>query len=267
MIRRSNLFWGSVLLAIGGLLLLENLGLLDFLGVSVWSLILPLGLIGLGIWVLWSSSHPQAAFETEELSFPLEGTEEAHVSLDFGAGEVILSGQPAPGVLLSGTFDGVTSELTHEGGRTRLTLKTPPIVGWPISIGPGYRRRWSFSVSDAVPVSLTVHSGASDNRLDLRALKVRSLRLESGASSTHVTLPENAGYTEVRGSGGAASITLHVPEGVAAHIHAGGAIASVSVNQARFPRVADGYQSPDYAAAANKVDIHLDMGVGSISIS
>ena len=41
------------------------------------------------------------------------------------------------------------------------------------------------------------------------------------------------------------------------------AIGSTNVDQARFPASAGGYESPDYATAANRVDIDVQGGVGS----
>ena len=65
---------------------------------------------------------------------------------------------------------------------------------------------------------------------------------------------------------GAASINVQVPEGVAARIELGHGLASVNVNQTRFPKEGGIYQSPDYEKAENKVDIRIETGVSSIEI-
>jgi hypothetical protein len=39
------------------------------------------------------------------------------------------------------------------------------------------------------------------------------------------------------------------------------------VNEARFPRAFDGYASPDYQNAPNRVEIDVQAGVGSVTIS
>ena len=44
------------------------------------------------------------------------------------------------------------------------------------------------------------------------------------------------------------------------------AIGSSQVDEARFPRTATGFESPDYATAANRVDLDLQGGVGSIRV-
>ncbi len=79
-------------------------------------------------------------------------------------------------------------------------------------------------------------------------------------------LPRAAGMTEVRAEAGAASLTFIVPSGVAARIRSRVALGSVHVDEARFPRVGDVYQSSDYAAATNRIDLDIQGGVGSVRV-
>jgi hypothetical protein len=43
-------------------------------------------------------------------------------------------------------------------------------------------------------------------------------------------------------------------------------LSEISVDQNRFPRTGNGYQSADYDTAANKVDILIETGVGSVKV-
>ena len=87
------------------------------------------------------------------------------------------------------------------------------------------------------------------------------------ASSTKVSLPANAGNTRVDIDSGASSLILHVPSGVAARIRVKSGIASINIDSNRFPRQEGGlYESADYASAANRADITIDTGVGSVEI-
>ena len=109
--------------------------------------------------------------------------------------------------------------------------------------------------------------GACQSNLDLSDLKVADLLLESGAADTRVRTPREAGMTRARIKAGAASVKLSVPEGVAARITATMAIGSFDVDTRRFPRSGSGYESPDYAMAANKLDLSIEGGVGSVTVS
>jgi len=263
---RRNAFWGLCLLLVGSVLLLDNLGYLAFLGVSVWQLIWPVALIGLGVWILVGSKI-RPNLESRDIIVGLESAAEAEIQLDYGAGELRVESGAGPSELLNGTFEGgVQHRVQREGNRTKVRIGSTPGVFLPVHWGPHYSRRWHVQLTDQIPIALTVKTGASDCKLDLEHLKVTALHLKSGASSTVVTLPANAGYTEVHGSSGAASVSLRIPEGVAARIRTHGGLSSTSVDQRRFPRQGAYYISPNYETAENRADIRLDMGVGSISI-
>lgn len=261
---KRGAFWGLVLLVVGVLLLMQNFGYLDFLGVSVWQLVWPTALIALGIWIL--VGRGQATWATEEVAVGIDGASEASLRLDFGAGELKVGAGADGSQLLSGTLDGVNQTVHREGGRAEVRLSSPSVLFGPMQWGPTFKRVWDLRLTDRVPMAISVKSGACDANLNLERLKVTSLHIDSGASSTRVKLPAGAGHTEVRGSSGAASLELRVPEGVAARIRTTGALASTTVDLRRFPRIGSEYISPDYETATNKVDIRLDMGVGSIDI-
>lgn len=263
---RRGVTWGLLLVLIGILLLLDNLGYLTFLGVSIWQILGPLLLIALGFWVLFGH-RLRGHGETETLALPLEGTSEADVQIEYGAGEFRITGAAEPGDLLSGTFEGgVAHRDRREGARADIRLWTDRRFFTPFAWGPDTRHRWNVALTDRIPLALTVKTGASDCRIDLSSLRVTRLRVETGASSTHVTLPARAGHTEARISSGVASVSLRIPPGVAARIRSDSGLASVSVDRSRFPRQGGVYVSPDYETAENRVDIRVDTGVGSLDI-
>lgn len=268
--KRQTLFWGTLLILVGGVLLLDNLGVFSQLGFSAWQLIWPLALIYAGIWtVFWGVMRGRlGGVEEESLSAPLEDAARARIAVKYGAGECYLSGGAPAGLLFQGTFEGgLKHALTrHPDGTVNLQLSSDVDVIGPWNFGGGYRRRWDVQFSDALPVTLDLDTGASNLRADLSTMQVSAIDLDVGASSSEITLPARAGRTVVRGSVGAASLSLRVPEGVAARIHISGGLSSVQVDTHRFPRVDGGYESPDYESAEHRVDIRLDVGVGSVSV-
>ena len=69
-------------------------------------------------------------------------------------------------------------------------------------------------------------------------------------------------------SGGASSITVEVPAGVAASIRHRGGLSTMSVDISRFPQTGDGvYRSPDYDSAVSRVDVTIETGITSIQVS
>ncbi len=62
------------------------------------------------------------------------------------------------------------------------------------------------------------------------------------------------------------SLDVCAPPGVAVHLTAHTGLGSVDVGEG-FDRVADGWQTPDYATATQRADLHLSTSFGSLSIT
>ena len=267
--RNSALFWGGILILFGTLLLLQNLGILPL---NIWKLFWPLLLILLGLWTLWGVFAPRRAPESEQVAIPLEGASRARVRIRHGAGQLILKGGAGSGELVNGTFGGgLDYRAQREGDELTVKMRVPRRDDWflaPWMWGWGGRGLldWSFSLNSGIPVALDLKTGASDMQLDLTDVQVTDFRLETGASSTRLTLPAQAGFTRAAIDGGATSIKVLVPPGVAARIVASGGAASIGVDQSRFPRVGAAYQSPDYETAPNRVEMDIHVGAGSVDV-
>jgi hypothetical protein len=264
---KSNLFWGLILILLGVLLLLNSLGLLS---VNVWSLIGPLALIAFGLWVLWGVFVGSPSAETEEATISLEGAGRARVRIRHGAGRLHVDGSAGPGELVAGTFGGgLDHRVRREGDRLDVEMRTPP-HSFPFLMMPWWGLRggldWSLGLNSEIPLSLDLETGASDARLDLAGLRVTDLRLQTGASATRLTLPASAGHTRAEIHSGAASVSIRVPEGVAARVRIKSGLAGITVDRSRFPRTGDTYQSADYDTAPNRVDLDVETGVGSVDV-
>lgn len=260
--RRGNLFWGSVLIILAGLLLLKQKGVIvgDIFG-YFW----PFLIIAFGVWLIVGFFARNQPVEGEQVSIPLEGAASAYVKLDHGAGRLTLRSGAGSGEIVNGTFGNGLSYKSHvEGGRMEVKLRTSQ-QAW--AWWPGESLDWDIRLNRDIPLSLKIDSGASASILDLSDLKVTDLDIDTGASSTELTLPANAGNTHVDIDTGASSLKVNIPSGVAASIRVKSGIASVNVNP-RFSRLDGGlYQSTDYSTAANRIDMTIDAGVGSIEVN
>lgn len=260
--RRGSLFWGSILLIAGVLLLLDNLGILK---VNIWGILWSLFLIALGVSFLWGVLF-RKGFQEEVASVPLEGASQAELRLRHGAGRLRLSAGTEPEDLLKGSFGGgVDIDRQRNGANLRVQLSVPaqmfPFFGWS-----GDRLDWTLQVNRQVPLVLRVETGANESRLDLSELQVREIHLKSGASSTEVVMPVEAGFTRGEIESGAASVRVIIPENVAARIRVSSGLSEINVNPGRFPKSGDIYESPEYATAPNKVELYIQSGVGSVFV-
>ena len=260
--RRKNIIWGGFLILLGIFFLLDNLGIIHL---NFWSVFWPLLLITFGLQMLWGARGRQSTtFIVEEATMSLKGIEEAHIQVNYGAGELNIDGETAPDELLSGTFGGGLDYKTEEDGDImHLELFSPRKRNgrWRDE-----ERNWDFGLNNAIPMTLDVKVGASEAILDLAQLNLSQFHLKTGASDAQITLPTAASYTDCRIETGAASVVVTVPIGVAARIRTKKGLADVNIDQTRFLRTNGQYESVDYATAENKVDINISVGVGSVIV-
>jgi hypothetical protein len=263
--RRSSLFWGIVIVLAGVLLLLQQLYPFAF---NFWALFWPLILILAGVWFLLGPSLFRHDYREEAVSVPLEGAVEADIRFRHGAGSLHIGALPDSSELLSGTcVGGVDLKVHHHDDRVKARLSTNPDVwfGFPGTMG-GRGLAWDIKLNRSVTMAIDIESGASEATIDLTDLKVSELQVQTGASSSDITLPAMAGFTRVAVKSGAAAVNLRLPQGVAARIYIQSGLAGISVDTNRFPHASGVYETPGYATAANKAEIRVETGVGSIDI-
>lgn len=256
------LTWPLAFVVVGIIFLLSTTGTLgrDLGEVLGWW---PVALIVLGAWYLIVAFLPRATAGSSSLTIPLEGASSASVRLQFGGGEVSVEPGPAD-QLLVGTFEnGAAVERRRGPGNVEISPDGATV--WPWIDRP---LRWTIGLTTGVPVDLDVQSGAARVRMDLTGVTLRRLKVQTGASETRVRLPRSAGESSVKAEGGAASLTFEVPVGVAARIRSQMVIGSTSVDEVRFPKTGSGrWESSDYGTAANRVELEISGGVGSVRVA
>ncbi len=294
--RRPSLIGPLILITIGVLFLLANLNVLPLtfweIAARYWPLIFILigleiiigrqsivgGLIVLVLWVaivggvlylsFMQGPAPMAGGTTEEISQPLGDIKSATIDLNIGVSSTnvaaleanatdLMKGKftHAPGVRIAQTY-------TVAGSEGRLTLKEEGVT-W--TLGSANTSRWEIGLNPTIPLTLRINGGVGRATLDLSALNVSSLNVDAGVGNLTITTP-NTGFTLMRVNGGAGNLTITIPQNVAARIRVDAGIGSLRVDQARFPKTGDTYQSADYTSASNKIEIAIDGGLGSITV-
>lgn len=264
--RRGNLFWAIVLIIVGTLLLLDNLGILAF---DYWSVLGPSLLVALGLWILLSKPVRMKTVEGESLTVPLQGATRAEISIRHGAGRLSVRGGAAGGDLLTGSFEGGLGHRTHKDGNTIRCKLRGGSDYFPLPVPAGAWRdglNWDMALNSEVPTSLNCRTGASESSFDLSGMQVNEIDLSCGASEVSIQLPEGAGHTRVGIRGGMGTMRIHVPEEVAARISLSTGMSEISIDETRFPKRGGVYESPNYSNATNKVEIRIQAGMSTLLV-
>ena len=257
--RRDNIFWGGALILLGTLFLLQTQNIIP----NVFRYFWPLLLILFGLWMV-VSVYWRSGSKEETFSIPLQNAKTVKYKFSHGAGQIEIKGGAPVGQAMTGlAADGVSKKSRLDGDRLEVRIEAAvsfiPFIGPPDGV-------FRFQLSNDVPAIIRVETGASQLDMDLTDVPASEIRLQTGASNSNLTLPAH-GASHLDLEAGAASIDIHIPEGVAGRVRIKEGLTSLNVDTSRFPQVDSRlYQSANYDTAANRTEINISAGLGSISV-
>jgi len=251
-------FWPILVIAVGVDMLTNGRRRLLVYGGGVAAVLL-LALTGGGM-----MSNPAT---TVEVAQELQGARSAEVHIVSSIAELNLTGTAQSELLASGRLG------QHTGEQVAVNYVVRGNRGEFSAVSRGFRstfmafRRavdWDLTLSGRVPIALIVETGIGESTLDLRQLQLESLNINAGVGETTVHLPRRGGY-EGSIDGGVGEILVHVPRDLAIRIQVDTGIGSVNADR-HFARSGNTYSSPGYETAAQRVELQIDAGIGTISI-
>lgn len=251
--RNGNLFWGSVLILAGVLYLFNAMQFF-------W----PIALIVVGLWIVAAAFLRGTSTKSRNVAVDLQGARKMSLKVGHGAGQLRIGAGASMGKALEGECtDNVNVQSRLAGDRLEVRVS-----GDVVFVPFAWNSRgldWDLRLTNEVPLSLELELGANQSTVDLSGLRVTKFRLQTGASSTDVTLPA-LGIVAAEIQMGAAEVKVRIPQGVAARIRSKAGLAEINVDSSRFPRVDGGYESTNFSASENRVDLAIEAGVGKVSI-
>jgi hypothetical protein len=293
--RRVSLVGPVILIGLGIILLLNNLGILAW---SAWDVIFrlwPILLIAVGLdifigrrsalgsllvlvltlailagalWLFGTGIGIGQPGAGEEITQALEGATEATVVIDPGAGSLRVEALPesanlVEGVVRVGSRERVVPNFSIKGGTATFVLRGQGATFGPF-VGGGVRPAWDLGLNPGLPLQLDVSLGAGESDLDLTGLMVRDLKVNMGVGATRVVLPAE-GRFQAKIDSAIGQTTVIIPEGMAARVRVGTGIGGSQL-PAEYQRQDNTYTSPGYESADNRVDLELNQAIGSITI-
>jgi len=289
--RRGSLVFPLVLVAVGVILLLVNLGIVSS---GIWSQLLrlwPVLLIALGIDLVFGRPSLGSALATligtavllalafsaiylfgpetwitdrQTVAVPLGTATSAEIDLRCDGCAITVAGAAAAETLVEGTVT-----IRKDERLAQVDRRTDDAVHFELTGDPFLptfhtasreERPWTVRLHPEIPIDLAVSTDRTID-LDLRGLRIQSVDLDGGAAPCRVVLPDT-GRTTLHVQ--AEDLTVHVPDGVGLRL-IGTPSGTLDVPEDYILSAAD-WLSPDYDEAATTVDLYLRPGVGDVEI-
>jgi Domain of unknown function (DUF5668) len=295
MYRGRRVFLPLAIIAIGAVILLNNLGVLSSGALQRLSDLWPLLLIILGLWLIlnhtlprpqatligWAATAvivivavayaalaPASVFGTQHAtsSQRIGGLTSAVLDLSYGASNLEVR-------------TGVTGDTLYQAQVDYPAGENPPsfnfdaqtgTVGISENQGPsfhlfGSNRRLTLTLTNHIPWTIRVSGGVSNLRLDLRELQLTTLDLSGGLSQSDVQLGPPKGTVGIHVSGGVSNMALHAPAGSAWNVSVTGGASGLTINGQSSGAVGEFHkQSGGYTGATDRFDIQISGGLSHL---
>jgi hypothetical protein len=265
-----SLFWPMILIGVGVVWLLANLGWLPtnslWLLLNLW----PLLLVGIGLDLIFARRLPvlgaliglalvavvvvvlllgpslnlpmTAGPETRTLTVPLEQNKSAVIQLELSSYPSNIHALPASSANL---FDGTvhyTGTLNFSAQASNGTMNIHlSQSGFPSFIfnpgGFGSNLDWNIGLSPKIPLTLTVDAGSGSSDIDLTGLQLSSLRMDAASGSSHLTLPTSTQPYSVDYSAASGSADISLPANTSLTLRLDGASGSINLRLPPNPAV------------------------------
>lgn len=281
----GRVFFGIILVLIGLYFLAKNFGWISFeiniwqlwpliiilIGLSMMSirswvggLIAGLVILGVFLVIFYGFTGPQKP-TMEDVSFKVSDEAQlAEVNLQTGAGNLTVSGGSAK--LLTGSFESNFLNLEQSSSvknnlQTVNLSTTGAFTGWA-----GKVNNLDLQLGSQLPYQLDFDTGALDMEMDLKEIKVKGLKLNTGASDLDITFGNLAKDVNGEINAGASSIDINLPRDIGAQIILDSAISSKSLPE--FENIDERtYQSKDYQSKDKTITVDLDLGASSLNVN
>jgi hypothetical protein len=159
-----------------------------------------------------------------------------------------------------------TPDYSYSSGDTALVSFKDQAGAWLDWLWWDQTENYDLKLNSAIPWDITIDSGASTSKLDLREIDVQTLDIDTGATTTEIILGDRSRHTAISIDMGAATLILRLPEDAGIYLKANHGLSSMDLPDALIKYKDNQYQTDNYATAQHKVDLELSSGAADITI-
>jgi hypothetical protein len=208
----------------------------------------------------------------QRLEVPLDDAETANVTIDWYIGKNVLTALPASSrsafVADVKSYGELDFNTTNTGNRLEIELGRQPSMNFGMAWPQDVA--WEVGLHPELLYNLYLDAGVGSNEFDLSALRLNILEIDQGAGATRLSLPSGSYRVEI--DGGAGAIDLELPSGVAAQIEldsgAGAFNPGPELELAQGSWQKDGtWETAAFSSSVDAIRISIDQGAGAINVS
>ncbi len=262
--RHQSLFFPLLLITVGCIALLINLGLLPPVNLNSIVYIWPLWLIFLGLdimlgyrsrWLnalIWTAAMvvtlgmlmfgptlgllPQAEVKREVLQEPLGTTRSATIKIELPGNPVTVMALEREDLLFEASISylGDYEYDTYPTGTNEKVIELGGSGLWALFYVPSAHPdedRWRIGLTPLIPLKLDMECGSGSTDLDLRRLLLRTLDVEASSGAVHLTLPESGPLLKGTLYLSSGPFQLTLPEGANAELRIEGGSGPIRIER------------------------------------
>lgn len=193
-------------------------------------------------------------------SAPLRGTAAGHLRLSGATAQVTVRSGATMRELFQARFTGPQPKIRVAGNAIDIVYRGVSSLMWR-------RQSAQVALNTSIPWQIEVPGSLFRSTLDLRGLHVTAVAVDGGAYRAEIRLPRPTGIVPIRIVGGAESITVRRPNGVAVQAVVRGGANQVQLDGRRFQWTGETpFQLSDQAGAADRYEVEFASGVNKLSI-
>jgi len=281
--QRRSLFWPLILIAVGAIWFLSNLGVLQAASIGMLFRLWPVILIIIGLDLLFARSNPRLgtmialggvivivalmllgpslglvkSLDVKEATYneQVGPATSAQVHLDIGVATTTIKALDDSNDLFKADLRYVGDVEFKTSGDSKKIINlsqkgntgSTDFFGW---FDQPRNLHWNVGLNMNIPIALDVNSGVSDSTLDLGKLKITDLRVNGGVGSVKVSLPNMDDAYNVVLNGGVGDLKVDMAVNSAINFQIKGGVGQVIIDV------------PDDGA----VKVDANTGVGNIDV-
>lgn len=213
-----------------------------------------------------SSGARVGALQTESKSVELGGAKSVRVEINFGAGDLEVTGGAEKLMEADFTYnvDKLKPEVNYTDGT--LILRQPESEGLTDLRGiTDFRNEWGLRLNDQVPMDLRVEMGAGTSDLQLAGLSLTRLDITLGAGGSTIDLSGDwARDLNVTIHAGAGDITVRLPKDVGVRVKVDAGVGTVEAPDLMHD--GNNYTNAAYGESETTLQVDIDAGIGQINL-